>query len=120
MLKLKPTKSLHKLHNRQHKIQSPTKPLLVFPILSALLQTNINPIGKHNKIMLLHKKDNPIHLTYYIPLVLANKIYNLHTSTITAFLTSYGEQYRLLHYTQEGFQLQCNTSRQIQMIIKTL
>lgn len=34
--------------------------------------------------------------------------------------TSYGEQHRILHFSQEGFRPQRNTSRQIQTIIATL
>ena len=68
-------------------------------------QIEIPTYWKHNTTILLHKKHNPIYLTNYRPIVLANTIYKLHTSPIMAFLTSYGEQYRLLHYIQEGFQL---------------
>ena len=39
---------------------------------------------------------------------------------MTALLTSYGEQHRLLHFSQEGFRPQRNTSRQIQMVIVAL
>ena len=51
---------------------------------------------------------------------LANTIYKLYTSTLTTLLTIYGEQHRILHFSQEEFRAQRNTSRQIQTIIATL
>ena len=51
----------------------------------------ISHYWKHNKTILLHKKDDPIYLANYRPIVLANTIYKLYTSTIITFLTSYGE-----------------------------
>ena len=75
---------------------------------------------KHSKTILLHKKEDPTQLANYRPIALANTIYKLYTSTITTLLTSYGEQHRLLHFSQEGFRPQRNTSRQIQMIIASL
>jgi hypothetical protein len=83
-------------------------------------QRKIPTYWKHSKTILLHKKDNPIHLTNYRPIALANTIYKFYTSTLTALLTSYGEQHRLLHFSQEGFRPQRNTTRQIQMIIAAL
>ena len=83
-------------------------------------QREIPTYWKHSKTILLHKKDNPMHLTNYRPIVLANTIYKSYTSTITNLLTSYGEQHRLLHFSQEGFRPQRNTSRQIQMITAAL
>ena len=75
---------------------------------------------KHSKIILLHRKDDPIHLANYRPIALANTIYKLYTSTLTILLMNYGEQHRLLHFSQEGFRPQRNTSRQIQTIIAAL
>ena len=75
---------------------------------------------KHSKTILLHNKDNPIHLANYRPIVLANIIYKLYTSILTALLTSYGERHKLLHFSQEEFRPQHNTSRKIQTIITTL
>ena len=68
----------------------------------------------------LHKKDDPTQLANYRPIALANTIYKLYTNTITFLLTSYGEQHRLLHFSQEGFRPQRNTSRQIHMILASL
>ena len=51
---------------------------------------------------------------------LANTIYKFYTSTLTALLTSYGEKHKIIHYSQEGFRPQRNTTWQIQTIITTL
>ena len=75
---------------------------------------------KHSKTILLHKKEDPTHLSNYRPIALANTIYKLYTSTLTALLTNYGETHRILHFSQEGFRPQRNTARQIQTIIATL
>ena len=83
-------------------------------------QREIPTQWKHSKTILLHKKDDPTQLANYRPIALANTIYKLYTSTITSLLTSYGEQHRLLHFSQEGFRPQRNTSRQIQMILASL
>ena len=82
-------------------------------------QKEIPTYLKHSKTILLHKKDDPIYLANYIQIALTNIIYKLYTSIITTLLTSYGEQHKILHFSQEGFRLQINTSRQIQMIIAT-
>ena len=66
------------------------------------------------------RKDDPIHLANYRPIALANTIYKLYTSTLTTLLTNYDEQHRLLHFSQEGFRPQRNTSRQIQIILAAL
>ena len=83
-------------------------------------QRTIPHYWKHSKTILLHKKDDPTHIVNYRPITLANTIYKLYTSTLTTFLTNYGEQHRLLHFSQEGFRPQRNTSRQIQTIIAAL
>ena len=82
-------------------------------------QKEIPTYLKHSKTILLHKKDDPIYLANYIQIALTNIIYKLYTSIITTLLTTYGEQHKILHFSQEGFRLQRNTSRQIQMIIAT-
>jgi hypothetical protein len=83
-------------------------------------QREIPTQWKHSKTILLHKKEDPTQLANYRPIALANTIYKLYTSTLTTLLTSYGEQHILLHFSQEGFRPQRNTSRQIQMIIASV
>ena len=90
-------------------------------ILPTMLQTKEDPTHrKHDKTILLHKKNDPTHLTNYRPIALANTIYKLYTSIQTTLLTNYGENNMILHFSQEGFWAQRNTSRQIQTIIATL
>ena len=62
-------------------------------------QKTIPCYWKHSKTILLHKKDDPIHLANYRPIALANTIYKLYTSTLTTLLTSYGERHRILHFS---------------------
>ena len=83
-------------------------------------QQEIPTYWKQSKTILLHKIDDPIHLANYRPIALANTIYKLFTSTITSLLTSYGEQHRILHFSQQGFRPQRNTARQIQTITAAL
>jgi hypothetical protein len=54
------------------------------------------------------------------PIALANTIYKLFTSTITARLAKYGEKYQILQNSQEGFRQERCTSRQLQILIAAL
>ena len=83
-------------------------------------QKNIPQYWKNSTIILLHEKEDSLLLTNYRPIALANTIYKFYTSTVTALLTIYGEKYKIIHYNQEGFNPQRNTTRQIQTIIATL
>jgi hypothetical protein len=94
--------------------------LMYLFFLHCYKQRTIPTQWKHSKTILLYKKEDPTQLANYRPIALANTIYKLYTSTITTLLTSYGEQHRLLHFSQEGFRPQRNTSRQIQMILASL
>ena len=69
-------------------------------------QREIPTNWKHSKTILLYKKEDPTQLSNYRPIALTNTIYKLFTSTITTLITSYGEQHRLLHFSQEGFRPQ--------------
>ena len=124
------------MHQKTHKRENPGPDNIPNDILKALppswhdliflffrhcyKQKTIPHHWKHSKIILSHKKDDTIHLANYRPIALANTIYKLHTSTLTTLLTNYGEQHRLLHFSQEDFRPQRNTSRQIQTIIAAL
>ena len=83
-------------------------------------QREIPTQWKHSITILLYKKEDPTQLANYRPIALANTIYKLYTSTIPTLLTSYGEQHKLLHFSQEDFRPQRNTSRQIQIILASL
>lgn len=56
---------------------------------------------RHNKSILLCKKEDPLFISNYIPIALANTIYKLYTSILTTLLTNYIEQLLILHYSQE-------------------
>ena len=83
-------------------------------------QREIPTQWKYSKTILLHKNDDPIHRANYKPIALANTIYKLYTSTITTLIPRYGEKHQIIHFSQEGFRPQRNTSRQLQMIIAAL
>ena len=101
-------------------LPTPWQDLLYLFFQQCYKQKKIPQYWKHSKTILLHKKDDPTHITNYRPIALANTIYKLYTSTLTTLLTSYGEKHRILHFSQEGFRPQRNTLRQIQTIIATL
>lgn len=66
------------------------------------------------------QKEDPLLLNSHNPTALANTIYKFYSSTLSAFLTSYNEKHKILHFSQQGFRPQRNTMRQIQIIIVTL
>ena len=70
--------------------------------------------------ILLYKKGNPILLTNYRPIALANTIYKFFTSTLTSILSTYGERHQILHDSQEGFRAERCISRQFQLLIAAL
>lgn len=69
---------------------------------------------------LYKKKDNPLIITNYRPIALANTTCKFYTSTPTTLLTKYGEQHKSLHYILERFWLLHNIARQEQMLITAL
>ena len=101
-------------------LPAPWQDLLFLFFKHCYNQRSIPHYWKHSKTILLHKRDDPTQLANDRPLALADTIYKLYTSILTVLLTSYGEQHRLLHLSQEGFRPQRNTSRQIQTIIASL
>jgi hypothetical protein len=66
-------------------------------------QHKIPASWKTSLTILLYKKGNPTHLTNHKSIALANTIYKLFTSTLSSILSAYGEQYQILHNSQEGF-----------------
>jgi hypothetical protein len=103
------------------KILPPNCQTLIFLFfLHCYKQREIPTSWKHSKTILLHKKEDPTQLNNYRPIALANTIYKLYTRTLTTLLTNYGERNRILHFSQEGFRPQRNTSRQIQTLIAAL
>jgi hypothetical protein len=59
-------------------------------------QQKIPTSWKTSLTILLYKKADPTLLTNYRPIALANTIYKLFTSTITAQLANYGEKHQIL------------------------
>ena len=68
----------------------------------------------------MYKKWDPSLLTNHRPITLANTIYKLFTSTLILILSAYGEKHQILHDSQEGFRVERNTSRQLQLLIAAL
>lgn len=85
-------------------------------LLTMLLTKKIPTYWKNNKTILLHRKEDPLLLTNYRPIALANTIHKLYISTIFILLTNYRTKHKLLHFNQEGLRPQGNTTRQPQTI----
>jgi hypothetical protein len=83
-------------------------------------QQQIPQSWKTSLTILLYKKADPTRLTNHRPIALANTIYKLFISTFTTILSTYGEQYQILHDSQEGFRSERSTSRQLQLLIAAL
>jgi hypothetical protein len=83
-------------------------------------QQQIPASWKTSLTILLYKKSDPSILTNHRPIALANTIYKLFTSTITAQLANYGEKHQILQNSQEGFRQERCTLRQLQTLIATL
>jgi hypothetical protein len=83
-------------------------------------QQQIPTSWKTSLTILLYKKSDPTILTNHRPIALANTIYKLFTSTITAQLANYGKKHQILQNNQEGFRQERCTSRQLQTLIATL
>ena len=83
-------------------------------------QKQIPASWKISLTILLYKKGSPHNLPNYKPIVLANTIYKLFTSTLISILFTYGEKYQILHDSQEGFRTERCTARQLQIRIAAL
>ena len=83
-------------------------------------QKQILASWKTSYTILLYKKRDPSILLNHRPIALANTIYKLFTSSFTSILSSYGEKHQILQDSQEGFCVECGTSRQLQTIIAAL
>jgi hypothetical protein len=73
-------------------------------------QQHIPTSWKTSLTILLYKKSDPTILTNHRPIALANTIYKLFTSTITAQLANYGKKHQILQSNQEGFRQERCTS----------
>jgi hypothetical protein len=94
--------------------------LLFLMFLQCYKQEQIPTTWKTSLTILLYKKADPTILTNHRPIALANTIYKLFTSTITAQLANYGKKHQILQNSQEGFRQERCTSRQLQTLITAL
>jgi hypothetical protein len=94
--------------------------LLFLMFLQCYKQQQIPTTWKTSLTILLYKKADPTILTNHRPIALANTIYKLFTSTITAQLANYGEKHQILQNSQEGFRQERCTSQQLQTLIAAL
>ena len=69
---------------------------------------------KRSQTLLLYKKGDPLQLSNYRPIALANTIYKVWTAVITQVISTYAEHYQLLSDGQEGFRKHHNTMRALQ------
>ena len=74
------------------------------------------PRWKTSNTVLIYKKNDPDNLKNYRPVGLCNTLYKLWTAHINNVLTTYLEEYDLLHNAQEGFRRDRNTKRQIMQL----
>jgi hypothetical protein len=88
--------------------------------LQCYKQCQIPQSWKTSLTILLYKKEDPIELPNHIPIALANTIYKLFTSTLTSIFSTSRETHQILQSSQEGFEQERSTKRQIQTIIAAL
>ena len=94
---------------------------MLFLLFSHCYKQQSIPLSwKNSNTVLLYKKGPPFHLSNHRSIALANTIYKLFTSILTTLLSSFGKKYQILHNSQEGFQQERCTSRQIQTLIAAL
>ena len=72
---------------------------------------------KESKTVLLYKKGDPLDLSNFRPIALANTLYKLWTGVLTQGLSLYAEHFNLLSDCQEGFRKHRNTMRALQSTI---
>jgi hypothetical protein len=68
---------------------------------------------KVSNTVFIYKKGDPTSASNYRPVGLANTLYKLWTSVVTAMLTDHAEKYDILSGSQAGFRVQLDTHRQI-------
>ena len=73
-------------------------------------------VWKGGDIRLLYKKDSPLVISNYRPVVLLSATYKVITSTITSRLSAVAERYGFLDDSQEGFRPCKSTARQAQSL----
>ena len=69
---------------------------------------------KQSHTLLLYKKGDPLQLSNYRPIALANTLYKVWTGVLTQVMSMYAEHFHLLSDCQEGFRKHRNTMRALQ------
>ncbi len=69
---------------------------------------------KQSHTLLLYKKGDPLLLSNYRPIALANTVYKVWTGVLTHVMSMYAEHFHLLSDCQEGFRKHRNTMRALQ------
>ena len=80
--------------------------------------TGITPAKwKESETLLLYKKGDPLLLSNYRPIALANAVYKIWTGLLTMAMSRYAEHYHILSEGQEGFRKHRNTMRSLQSLL---
>ena len=66
---------------------------------------------------MLYKKGDPLLLSNYRPIALANAVYKVWTGLLTMAMSRYAEHFRILSEGQEGFRKHRNTMRSLQSLL---
>ena len=69
---------------------------------------------KQSQTILIYKKGDPLQLSNYRPIALANTLYKIWTGMLTQAMSTYAEHFHLLADCQEGFRKHRNTMRALQ------
>jgi len=69
---------------------------------------------KQSHTLLLYKKGDPLQLSNYRPIALANTLYKVWTGVLTQVMSMYAEHFHLLSDCQEGLRKHRNTMRALQ------
>ena len=72
---------------------------------------------KESEILLLYKKGDPLLLSNYRPIALANAVYKVWTGLLTMAMSRYAEHFHILSEGQEGFRKDRNTMRSLQSLL---
>lgn len=72
---------------------------------------------KESETLLLYKKGDPLLLSNYRPIALANAVYKVWTGLLTMAMSRYAEHFHILSEGQEGFRKHRNTMRSLQSLL---
>lgn len=75
---------------------------------------------KHSTTKLIHKMNETTDLRNYRPIGLGNTMFKLYTLAIKDILTDFATDHDIISHSQEGFQRDKNTTRQLQKLVYTI